>query len=79
MVNTVFKLDTGAEVSAVTQETYTNLGIKLSKPQNGQTPLQVTGQFQGKLEYKGKGTFQSKPLKEKPTWAPCYYSLEPGC
>ena len=48
--NTVFKLDTGAEVSAITQETYTNLGIQLSKPQKmlygpSQTPLQVTGQF----------------------------------
>ena len=62
--NTVFKLDTGAEVSAVTQETYRNLGIQLSKPQKmlhgpSQTPLQVTGQFQGKLEYKGKETLQS--------------------
>ena len=62
--NTVFKLDTGAEVSAVTQETYRNLGIQLSKPQKmlygpSQTPLQVTGQFQGKLEYNGKETLQS--------------------
>ena len=61
--NIVFKLDTGAEVSAVTQETYRNLGIQLTKPQKrlyrpSQTPLQVTGQFQGRLEYKGKETLQ---------------------
>ena len=56
--NTVFKLDTGAEVSAITQETYRNLRISLSKSQKmlygpSQTPLQVMGQFQGKLEYNG--------------------------
>ena len=62
--DTVFKLDTGAEVSAVTQATCQNLGIHLSVPQKAlygpsQTPLKVIGQFQGKLECEGKETIQS--------------------
>ena len=60
----VFKLDTGVEVLAVTQDTYKCLGIQLTKPQKilygpSQTPLKVIGQFQGKLQCKGKETLQS--------------------
>ena len=60
----MFKLDTEAEVSAVTQATYQTLGIHLSEPQKAlygpsQTPLKVIGQFQGKLECEGKETIQS--------------------
>ena len=33
MNSTVFKLDTGAEVSTVIQDTYQSLGIQLTKPQ----------------------------------------------
>ena len=62
--DTMFKLDTGAEVSAVTQDTYQSLGMQLTTPQKvlygpSQTPLKVIGQFQGRLEYNGKETLQS--------------------
>ena len=62
--DTVFKLDTGVEVSTVTQHTYQSLEIQLTKPQKilygpSQTYLKVIGQFQGKLQYKGKETLQS--------------------
>ena len=61
--DTVFKLDTGAEVSAVTQATHQTLGICLSEPPKvlygpSQTLLKVVGQFQGRLESKGKETIQ---------------------
>lgn len=61
--DTEFKLDTGAEASAVTQATCQTLGINLSKPQKvlyepSQTPLKVVGEFQGRLECKGKETIQ---------------------
>ena len=53
---TTFKLDTGAEVTAITQETYRQLG----KPQltdkqllgPSRQPLKVEGQFKGKLVHK---------------------------
>ena len=50
--DTVFKLDTGVEVSTVTQHTYQSLEIQLTKPQKilygpSQTYLKVIGQFQG--------------------------------
>ena len=73
----MFKLDTGAEVSAVTQATCQTLGIRLSEPQkvlyvHSQTPLKVVGQFQGRLECKGKETIQSvcssSLFETKPTW-----------
>ena len=62
--DTVFKLDTGAEVSAVTQATCQNLGIHLSESQKAlygpsQTPLKVIEQFQGKLKCECKETIQS--------------------
>ena len=62
--DTVFKLDTGTEVSAVTQAICQNLGIHLSESQKAlfgpsQTPLKVIGQFQGIFECEGKETMQS--------------------
>ena len=63
MVDVLFKLDTGAEVSAITVETYQKLNVKLAKPLKtlygpSQATLTVDGQFEGKLEHQGKQTIQ---------------------
>ena len=63
-VDVLFKLDTGAEVSAITVETYQKLRVKLEKPQKtlygpSQATLTVKGQFEGKLDHQGKQTIQS--------------------
>ena len=62
-VDALFKLDTGAEVSAITVETYRKLNVKLAKPLKtlygpSQATLTVNGQFEGKLEHQGKQTIQ---------------------
>ena len=59
-----FKLDTGAEVTAITEETFKLLGgitlIKPSKSLHGpaRQSLNVLGQFTGALSYKGKFSSQ---------------------
>ena len=62
-VDVLFKLDTRAEVSAITVETYQKLNVKLAKPLKtlygpSQAPLTVNGQFKGILEHQGKQTIQ---------------------
>ena len=64
ILETVFKLDTGAEANAVSTKTFESLkGIKLEKPvkvlcgPNGQS-LKVVGQAAVQLTYKGKSCTQ---------------------
>ena len=62
-VDVLFKLDTRAEVSAITVETYQKLNVKLVKPLKtlygpSQATLTVNRQFEGKLEHQGKQTIQ---------------------
>jgi len=59
-----FKLDTGAEVTAITEETYQILNAELTPTCKrlygpGQAPLPVKGCFQGQFTYRGKQTVQS--------------------
>ena len=55
-----FKMDTGAEVTAISEESYKNLGKhQLTPPEKilygpSRQPLQVIGQFIGEISYKGK-------------------------
>ena len=55
-----FKMDTGAEVTAISEESYRNLGKhQLTPPEKilygpSRQPLQVIGQFIGEISYKGK-------------------------
>ncbi len=57
---TLFKMDTGAEVTAISTATHQQLGKPtLHAPDKGQygpsrRPLQVVGQFLGKFAHKGK-------------------------
>ena len=60
-----FKLDTGAEVTAISQETHRLLGNpKLLRPTKilrgpSHQPLKVVGQFQGELNSEGRATTQT--------------------
>ena len=62
---TPFKLDTGAEVTAITPDTYHSLqNVELSKPEKilsgpSRKPLKVIGQFQGHFVHRTKQTSQS--------------------
>ena len=62
--NIAFKLDTGAEVTAISRRTFQKLhGTKLEKPSRllhgpSQQDLKVVGQFSGKLSCKAKYTKQ---------------------
>ena len=62
---TLFKLDTGAEVTAITPETYHNLqNMELRKPERilsgpSRKPLKVIGQFQGHFVHRAKQTSQA--------------------
>ena len=64
MVETLFKLDTGAEVTAVSEDTHSALGkptlLDLSKILYGpgEQKLHVLGQFEGSLQYKQKSSKQ---------------------
>ena len=61
---TLFKLDTGAEVTAVSQESWQLLGkppLSTSDKQlfgPARNPLQVLGQYKGHLSYKGRASTQ---------------------
>ena len=61
---TLFKLDTGAEVTAINGETHQHLGKpKLHTPEKilygpSREPLQVVGQFMGKLSHRGRQSQQ---------------------
>ena len=60
----IFKLDTGAEVTAITEETYQMLNAELTPPCKklygpSQVPLLVKGHFQEQFTYQGKQTIQS--------------------
>ena len=64
--NTEFKLDTGAEVTAISNQTFQKLSGKppLSKPRKrlfgpGQSALNVLGEFQGELLYEGRSSRQA--------------------
>ena len=60
-----FKVDTGAEVTAISERSYKDLkkpqleeaGRKLHGP--GQYPLRVLGQFNGKVSYNGKESIET--------------------
>ena len=60
-----FKLDTGAEVTAITSDTYHSLqSVELNKPEKilsgpSRKPLKVIGQFQGHFVHRTKQTSQS--------------------
>ena len=60
-----FKLDTGAEVTVISEETFSKLkNVKLRSPSRrlygpAQQPLNVLGEFSGNLEYQRKTTTQS--------------------
>ena len=62
---TAFKLDTGAEVTAITPDTFHNLrNVALCKPERilsgpSRKPLKVIGQFQGHLVHRAKQTSQA--------------------
>ena len=61
---TLFKMDTGAEVTAVSKTTHQHLGKpKLSSPDKilygpSRRPLKVMGQFVGRLAHKGRESLQ---------------------
>ena len=61
---TAFKLDTGAEVTAISKEAYSHLqNSTLNTPDRilygpSKQPLKVLGQFQGKFTYKGRDSQQ---------------------
>ena len=81
-----FKLDTGAEVTAISEKTYKSLrGIALSKPKKSlygpaHQPLQITGQFYGRLSHRGKSfkgeIFVVKGLKTNLLGLPAITSLQ---
>ena len=78
-----FKLDTGAEVTAITEETYQMLSAKLSPPLKtlygpGQVSLPVKGRFQGEFTHKGKQTIQAVYVIKKLTRLTNHSSFEPG-
>ena len=55
----IFKLDMGAEVTAITEKTYQMLNAELTPPCKrlygpSQVPLPVKGHFQGQFTYQGK-------------------------
>ena len=60
-----FKMDTGAEVTAITEEAYSTIGKpKLEAPRKmlygpSRQTLNVNGQFKGTLLYKGNSTIQT--------------------
>ena len=62
---TLFKLDTGAEVTAISPDMYQSLHtVELSKPEKillepSRQSLKVIGQFQGNFVYKTRQTSQS--------------------
>ena len=79
-----FKLDTGAEVTAISQKTYNNLPrIPLQKPSRAllgpsQTPLRVLGQFETTIGHKKSSPqiiFVIKGLKNNLLGLPAIISL----
>ena len=62
---TQFKIDTGAEVTAVNTETYQNLkNVSLSTPDRklfdpSKQPLKVSGSFKGKVTHNGRSSLQT--------------------
>ena len=63
-----FKLDTGAEVTAITSDTYHSLqSVELNKPEKilsgpSRKPLKVIGQFQGHFVHRTKQTSKASKL-----------------
>ena len=84
-----FKLDTGAKVTAIMEETFKLLNdIKLSKPSKrlhgpAKQSLNVLGQFSGTLSYKGKSSSQTiyviRSLKTNLLGLPAITSLHLLC
>eukprot|EP00731_Ephydatia_muelleri_P036384 Em0245g3a len=84
--NICFKLDTGAEVTAISQETYQQLGTTpLNKPSKvlygaGNQPLDVMGQFTGILSHKELHSQQTifviKNLKTNLLGLPALHALK---
>ena len=84
-----FKLDTGAEVTAITEETFKQLnGITMNKPSKSlhgpaRQSLNVLGQFTGQLSYKGKSSSQAiyviRGLKTNLLGLPAITSLQLVC
>ena len=84
--NICFKLDTGAEVTAISQETYQQLGTTtLNKPSKvlyaaGNRPLDVIGQFTGILSHKELHSQQTifviKNLKTNLLGLPALHALK---
>ena len=85
-----FKLDTGAEVTAISNEAYQTHFKKyhLQAPSKrlfgpAYTALKVIGQFLGNLSHGKKASKQTiyvvNGLKNKSSWSTCYYTFEFSC
>ena len=85
-IKTTFKLDTGAEVTAISDSTFHNhlKHQKLAKPTkilfgSSRRPLEVLGQFKGELKHKNTAVIYSKDIcsqrtEDRPARPPSNYS-----